>query len=144
MQIHELKTPEGTKDKKRVGRGGKRGKTSGRGHKGQKARAGNSMRPDIRDRIKKIPKKRGYKFGGHAAHPTVVNVNTINEKFTDGETVTPQTLFEKGIIDRSNGRLPEVKILGDGELSTKLSVSACYVSGSAREKIESAGGSIIA
>ena len=60
MQLHELKPTKARKSVKRIGRGGKRGKTSGRGTKGQKARAGNSMRPEMRDIIKKLPKLRGH------------------------------------------------------------------------------------
>lgn len=62
MQLHEIKKPENIKDKKRIGRGGKRGTYCGRGIKGQKARAGAKIRPALRDLIKKIPKIRGYRF----------------------------------------------------------------------------------
>ena len=62
MQIHQLQLKDRSKSKKRIGRGGKRGTYSGRGIKGQKSRAGAKVRPALRDIIKKIPKKRGYKF----------------------------------------------------------------------------------
>lgn len=141
MQIHEIKPKHKRKKIKRVGRGATRGTYSGKGIKGQKARAGRKMRPEMRDIIKKIHKKRGYKFASIQKKPTVINVYELNV-FETGATITPKILVEKKLIQLKEGRLPKVKILGDGALNRSLSVSGCTVSASAKEKIEKAGGSI--
>ncbi len=127
-----------------VGRGGKRGKTSGRGTKGQKARAGHKIRPEIRDMIKRLPKLRGRgksTFKSFAEKPLAVNLSALSV-FSAGEKVTPSTLIAKGVISTYKGRVPSVKILGNGEISTKLTFADCTVSASAKEKIEQAGGNI--
>jgi large subunit ribosomal protein L15 len=142
MQIHQLKREHPNTRARRVGRGGKRGKTSGRGGKGQTARAGAKVRPAIRDVIKKLPKLRGYRFKSFRPKPLIVNVSVLNQKFGAGEVVSPKTLIEKGIIDMPAGRECAIKILGDGVLTKKLAIEGCFVSGSAREKITAAGGSI--
>jgi large subunit ribosomal protein L15 len=147
MQLHEIKPTSPRKDAKRIGRGGKRGKTSGRGGKGQTARAGSSMRPEMRDIIKRLPKLRG--FGKNRARtvnsgrivPIAVNVSALEAAFENGAQVTVATLKTAGVISRS-GKTTKVKILGNGELTKKLTVTGCIVSGSAKEKIEKAGGSI--
>jgi large subunit ribosomal protein L15 len=128
-----------------VGRGGKRGKTSGRGGKGQSARAGNKRRPEWRDIIKKLPKLRGR--GVSQNKPVndarkVVNLVQIEEVFSAGEMVTPATLIEKGVIYTESGRIPAIKILGDGEITKAIKISGCFISGSAKEKIEKAGGTV--
>ncbi|MCD8494523.1 MAG: uL15 family ribosomal protein [Candidatus Pacebacteria bacterium] len=92
MQIHEIQRTTKNKSKKIVGRGGKRGKTSGRGHKGQKQHGG-TPRPEIRDMIKKIPKLRGYNFASIKDKPLVVNLSVIEDAYGDGDTVNPETLF---------------------------------------------------
>ena len=148
MQLHELKPTTPRKSAKRIGRGGKRGKTSGRGHKGQKARAGNSTRPEIRDMIKKLPKLRGHgvnradTVNAEKVKPVAINVAVLEAVFTDGDTVTPKTLVAAGVTKARGKKLPKVKILGNGELTKKLTIEACQVSQSAKEKIESAGGSV--
>lgn len=147
MQLHEIKPATARKSAKRIARGGKRGKTSGRGGKGQTARAGNSMRPEMRDIIKKLPKLRG--FGKNRARTVnsgvqaafAVNVGTLESKFENGASVSPATLKTAGIINNRK-QAKVVKILGNGELTKKLTVTGCEVSKSAREKIEKAGGSI--
>jgi len=141
MQLHEL-TSKNQKSKKRVGRGGKRGTYSGKGMKGQKARAGRKLRPEWRDALKSIPKKRGYKNKGVHEKPAVLNLNKLNTTFNDGDLVTPNALLQKNLIAKIGGHLPDVKILGDGELNKKLSFKEVEFSKSAREKIEKAGGSI--
>lgn len=130
-----------------VGRGGKRGKTAGRGTKGQKARAGHRMRPELRDIIKKIPKKRGY--GKNRAKSTfvrpdvfAVNLNVLEAKFDSGATVNPATLVEKGVMTSARAAQAGVKILATGDLSKKLTVTSCQVSAAAKAKIEAAGGSV--
>ena len=149
MQLHELQPKTTRKTVKRVGRGGKRGKTSGRGHKGQKARAGNSGRPEMRDIIKKIPKLRGHgKNRAQTVHaernlPEVVNLTVIEAAFDAGDTVSPASLIEKGILSRKKGKMPLVKVLGTGDISKKITLSGCSVSVSAKEKIEKAGGQVL-
>ena len=146
MQLHELKPTSKKASAKRIGRGGKRGKTSGRGHKGQKARAGNSTRPEMREIIKKLPKLRGHgvnrakTVNNDRVLPEVINVSALNE--FAGTEVTPKTLVAAGLIPSRRKSAPAVKILGNGELSKKLTVSGCQVSKTAQEKIESAGGSV--
>lgn len=143
--MHEIQRNTPNKSKKTVGRGGSRGKTSGRGHKGQGQHGSHGIRPDVRDTIKKIPKLRGR--GRNSNTPTgpkpfPVNLFVLEEKFEAGETVSPATLQEKKIL--KGNQLPEggVKILSKGELTKKLTISACLVSAGAKEKIEKAGGVI--
>ncbi len=142
MQIHELQRKTKLRRAVRVGRGGRRGKTSGRGHKGQNARAGSSPRPEIRDRIKKLPKRRGYKFSSVQVKPAVVNLATLEKFFEVGEDVSPTTLLSKKIIRKIAGKVPAVKVLGKGEIVKKLTIKNCIASQSAKEKIEKAGGTI--
>ncbi len=141
MQLNTLKREHPNKKARQVGRGGTRGKTSGRGGKGQTARAGNKRRPQMRDIIKKIPKLRGYRFASHTEKATPVNVGELNV-FASGSVVNPKTLLEKNLIRRSGGTASSVKILGNGEINVKLSIEGCTVSASARTKIEKAGGSV--
>jgi len=141
MQLDTLKREHPNKKARLVGRGGTRGKTSGRGGKGQTARAGNKRRPQMRDIIKKIPKLRGYRFNSASTKFTPVNVGSLNV-FTTGSIISPATLFEKSLVRRVGGKLPSVKILANGDISIKVSVVDCVVSKSAREKIEKAGGNI--
>ena len=141
MELHTLKREHPNKKARLVGRGGTRGKTSGRGGKGQTARAGNKRRPEMRDIIKKIPKLRGYRFNSHTNKFAPVNVGNLNV-FKAGSAITPATLFEMKLIRKVGGVYPKVKILGNGELSVKLEVTGCELSASARTKIEKAGGTI--
>lgn len=146
-QLHDIQPRTSGKDKKRVGRGGKRGKTSGKGHKGQKARAGGTPRPEIRDIIKKIPKLRGHgknrakTINDSVKKPAVVNLTDL-DIFKSGDNVNPTSLVEAGLVKKSGGRVPVIKILGGGEIKKKLVISDVALSESAREKIEKAGGSI--
>jgi len=148
MQLNDLKRKTPHKAPKRVGRGGGRGKTSGRGTKGQKARAGHRIRPDVREQLKKIPKMRGR--GVHGLHTIqakalVVNVTALETAFAAGEVVTAKLLVERGLVRvrKAASTAPIIKILGTGELTKKLTVSGCIVSASAKEKIEKAGGSVL-
>ncbi len=128
-----------------VGRGGKRGKTSGRGGKGQTARAGHKARPEWRDFIKRMPKLRGYNFQSitGVTHPvTAINLDIINDVFKDGATVKPSTLYSAGVIEQYKGKNQKIKILGSGEIKKKITLVGCTVSKSAKEKIEKAGGSV--
>lgn len=142
MQLHNLKSNTKKKSKKRVGRGGKRGTYSGKGQKGQKSRAGHRIRPQIRDIIKKIPKKRGYKFKSFKEKPIILNLDVLNNHFKDGDKVNIKSLFNARLIDLKKGRMPKVKLLGDGDINKKLLVSECQISKSAKEKIIAAGGEI--
>lgn len=142
MQLHEVRPIHKQKKRKRVGRGGKRGTYSGRGIKGQKARAGSRLKPAIREFIKKYPKLRGYKFKPVEEKPTVVNVGTLDKKFKQGQVVNPKILLERGLIRRIKGKIPDVKILGKGKITKTLVIKECEFSKAAREKIEKAGGQI--
>lgn len=148
MQIHQLQPKTKRKSEKRIGRGGKRGKMSGRGHKGQTARTGNSTRPEMREIIKKLPKLRGHgknrarTVNAERVLPIVVNVSAL-EVFENGAEVTPKTLVAMGVVDRRKGQTPLVKILGNGEITKKLKVSGCKLSASAKEKLEKAGGTAV-
>ncbi len=146
MQLHELQRNSKQSSKTRVGRGGKRGKTSGKGHKGQKARAGRGPRPVLRDIIKKIPKRRGHGINrartvnDSVVKPQTLNVSELNQ--IQGLVITPEILLNQGFITKRGGKVPQVKILGNGNLEKAVTVSGCLVSGAAVEKIKAAGGSV--
>jgi large subunit ribosomal protein L15 len=136
MQVHEIKFK--LKERKRVGRGGKKGSYSGRGIKGQKARAGHKIRPALRDLILRLPKKRGWHNLKLEKNIFVVNLDQINEKFNEGEIVNLTTLKEKNIlkIPKSFKNI-EIKILGKGQLNKKLIFdSSLKFSKKAKEKIQ--------
>ena len=147
MQLHELKPTTPRKSAKRVGRGGKRGKTSGRGHKGQMQHGGHGVRPEMREIIKKLPKLRGHgknraqTVNSERVRPVVVNVSAL-EMLEAGSVVSPKTLVTAEIISSVKRKAPKVKILGNGNLTKKLVIEDCQVSQSAKEKIEAAGGSV--
>ena len=142
MQIHNGRRLHKRKKEKNVGRGGIRGTYSGRGIKGQKAHGSHGIRPELRDIIKKIHKRRGYKFTPVSEKPAVVSLSAIDREFFDGATVSPKTLFEKKLVSRRGNKMPRVKVLATGDIERKVSVSGCIVSRSAREKILKAGGSV--
>ncbi len=146
MQTNQLKRNHPNIKRMIVARGGKRGKTSGRGGKGQSARAGNKRRPEWRDIIKQLPKLRGRGVNQHKSiqtKPAIVNVGLLEEMFSAGDKINPTILVEKFVIKTFSGNTPSVKILGDGELTKKLVITGCLVSESAKVKIEKVGGSII-
>ncbi len=131
--------------KVRVGRGGKRGKTAGRGTKGQNARSGRKIRPEIRDMIKRLPKMRGRGKNsnkGIAEKALPINVGLLNAAFSSGDEITRNAIFAKGLIFVANESERKIKVLGDGEVTKKLIISGCMVSKSAAEKITKAGGEI--
>ncbi len=148
MQLNTLSSRSKRITSARVGRGGKRGKTSGKGGKGQTARAGHKIRPEVRDLIKKLPKRRGHGKNRSRTVRTnriatsVVNLAALEALFAAGDTVSPATLLAKGCVRRAKGRAPHVKILGVGELTKALIFSRCEISGTAREVITKAGGTI--
>ena len=143
MKLHELQPAIGsTTAPKRLGRGvgSQLGKTSGKGHKGAKARSGGGKRPGFEGGqmplTRRIP-KRGF-TNIFAKEYAIVNVSALNA-FEDGETVTAQALIEKGLIKMA---MDGVKVLGGGELQKKLTVSVDKVTNSAKEKIEAIGGKV--
>ncbi len=145
MQLHTLKSRSPRVLSKQVGRGGKRGKTAGRGTKGQNARAGHKNRPELRDFIKRFPKLRGRgvsPFKSLQKKPFVINLGFIDKEFSAGETVNKISLLEKKMIRAKDAAGLAVKILGTGEISKKLSFDGVEVSATAAEKITKAGGSI--
>lgn len=144
MQIHNLKRDHKNKKDRLVGRGGKHAKTSGRGGKGQTARAGNKRRPELRDIIKKLPKNRGYQFNSFAVKPIGVSLDKIMKVFENGAEVNPEKLLESKLVKKVKGWIPKIKILnGKNDLSIKIKVSKCFVSDSVKEKILKAGGEIV-
>lgn len=145
MMIHEITPHVGAhKKRKRIGRGpgSGTGKTAGRGHKGAGSRAGwsgsqnGNFEGGQTPYFRRIP-KRGFSNAQFRKHFSIVNIGLIDGAFADDSEVTPESLKEKGIIN--DVRKP-VKILGEGELTKKLTVSAAKFSASAKEKIEKSGG----
>ncbi len=145
MQLHNIGTTARTQSTQRVGRGGKRGKTSGHGTKGQKSRAGHKIRPEIRDRIKKLPKLRGHgknrsrTVRTNRIAPVAVSLSVIEQSFEAGETVSPRALLDRGLV---RVRRAKIKILSNGSITKKVLVTGCAVSETARKSIESVGGTI--
>ena len=139
-----------TRSKPSVGRGGKRGKTSGRGTKGQNARAGHKKRPELRDIIKKLPKRRGYgknrarTVWGARPRPIEVTLRQLESAFASGEAVNPKILAEKRVFRASHGAAPVVKIIATGDLTKKLTISGCKISSGAKVAVEKVGGSVTA
>ena len=142
MKLHELSPQEGSvKERFRKGRGAGsgNGKTAGKGHKGQNARSGGGVRPGFEGGqlplYRKLPKRgfNNFRFGKVYA---IVNVQTLN-KFNDGDTVDAAALLAAGVINVIGDG---IKVLGDGEITKKLTVKAAVFSASAKEKIEAVGG----
>lgn len=148
MQLNTLSPRIKNKKNPPVGRGGRRGKTSGRGTKGQNARAGRKKRPEARDIIKKLPKRRGFGKNRSRSVRTnrisaaAVNLAALEAAYQAGETVSPATLLAKGLVRRAKGRAPVVKILGTGSLTKALVVEKCAVSAVARAALLAAGGTV--
>lgn len=147
MQTNTLapKTPRITS--MRVGRGGTRGKTSGRGTKGQNARAGHKKRPEFRDLIKKMPKRRGHgKNRSATVRPHTpyfaINLAALEANFNAGDAVTPIALTSKNLLGSRGGYLLRVKILGTGTLTKALKVTGCEFSEAAKSAVEAASGTI--
>lgn len=141
MQINQLKPKNKLKKRKRVGRGGKRGTYSGKGIKGQKSRSGRTTHPIIRDLIKKFPKLRGYRFN-NSENLAIVNVGKLDKFFKESEIVSPKSLIEKRMIRRIKGKIPSVKILGNGNIEKKLVFENCIFSKKAEEIIKKSGSKI--
>lgn len=142
MQRHDVQ-PKTKRQKKTLrGRGDK---TAGRGTKGQKARAGHKIRPEIRDFIKTLPKQRGRGVNSNkmiGSKPAVVSIGSVSAAFTANQIVSPATLFKKGLVSKISGKLPAIKILATGSLDKALTFVDCQASQSVKEQIEKNGGKI--
>ncbi|MDF1825920.1 MAG: 50S ribosomal protein L15 [Verrucomicrobiales bacterium] len=145
MKLHDLSpTPGSRHRRRRVGRGESSGlgKTSGKGHKGQKSRSGASIRPGFEGGqmplARRLPKK-GFNNTQFKTKFAIVNVKDLEAKFSDGDTVNEESLRACGLVQ---GIYDAVKVLGNGDLAKKLTVSVDKVSATAQEKIEKAGGSL--
>lgn len=145
MQLNELKPADGSrKNRKRVGRGhaAGQGKTAGRGLNGQKSRSGGGKGPGFEGGqtvlAMRLPKLGGFTNVNRTEYAPV-NVGRLNDLFADGDTVDAQALVEKGVLKRATDL---VKVLGDGELTKKLTVKVDKVSAGARAKIEAHGGTV--
>ena len=143
MKLHELSPAAGSaKQAWRKGRGpgSGNGKTAGKGHKGQNARSGGGVRPGFEGGqlplYRKLP-KRGFK-NRFAKNYAIVNVADLN-RFNDGDKITLATLIEAGIVRKE---LDGLKVLGNGELTKKITVEAKVFSATAKEKIEASGGAV--
>ena len=146
MSNFELKAPKGANRNKKVlgrGHGAGTGKTSGRGHKGQKSRSGGNVRPGFEGGQMPLYRRVAARgFSNYMFKKTYVAVNLflLEKNYSDGEVVSLETLVEKGLIKKSE---KNVKILANGELSKKLEVQIEKVSAGAVEKIEKAGGKVV-
>ncbi len=132
MQLNQIKNNK--KSRKRVGRGGKKGTYSGRGLKGQKSRAGRKPRigfaggdtpafmrmPKKRGSVGRTKVRKGTKLSRYRINRVILNLKDIERNFKKGETVSPASLLEKGLISKIKNRVPEVKILGDGKLTKEV------------------------
>ena len=154
LSLSKLKPAQKRRGRKRVGRGlgSGKGRYSGRGIKGQKARSGShTMRPGFEGGqmpiYMRLPKQRGpyskdaMPMGPHRTQTVPVNLRDLERVFEDGDEATLEAMVEKGLIKNTR---TDVKVLGQGELTKKLAVTAHSFSASAREKIEQAGGSATA
>jgi len=145
MQIHDLyPAPGSRKPRKRVGRGNGsgHGSTAGRGDKGQNSRAGGGKGPGFEGGQNplhmRLPKLPGFKNRFRTEY-SVINVSRLEERFSAGDVVDIDTLFAAGMI---KSKQAPVKVLGDGELSKKLTVKVDKISAAARQKVEAAGGTV--
>ncbi|EKD33095.1 MAG: 50S ribosomal protein L15 [uncultured bacterium] len=143
LHLHTIKPAKGsTKSSKRLGRGwgSGKGKYSGRGTKGQRARTGGKsglQLKGIRTVMLATPKRRGFSSLGEK--PTVVNLEKIAKVFASGAIVSPATLKKHGLVSNS---AKEIKVLGSGSIGIKISLKGCGVSESAKAKIIEAGGTV--
>ena len=142
MKLHELSPAEGSVKasfRKGRGAGSGNGKTAGKGHKGQNARSGGGVRPGFEGGqlplYRKLP-KRGFNNARFGKQYAVINVESLN-KFNDGDVVDFATLLAAGVV---NNVFDGIKVLGEGEITKKLTVKAKVFSASAKEKIEAVGG----
>ncbi|MCL1817870.1 MAG: 50S ribosomal protein L15 [Spirochaetaceae bacterium] len=140
-----IRPPRGAKKKRKIvgrGPGSRLQKTSGRGHKGQNSRAGGGVRPGFEGG--QMPLYRRIARRGFSNHPfkvvnVPVNLDIIEKKYSDGETVSLETLKEKGLVKK---RVTHVKILSRGDFTRKLTFAVPLLSAATKEKIEKAGGTV--
>lgn len=135
MQTHEIKFK--LRRNTRIGRGGKRGNTSGRGQKGQKSRSGRNIRPAERDLIIRMPKLRGYNNKSIKDKPTIINLSDLAN--LEEKVIDRQVLVDKKIIRVQDKK---IKILGDGDIKHAIEIKGLAISKSAKNKIETAGGKV--
>ena len=142
MKLHDLKPTEGSRHRRRrVGRGESSGlgKTCGKGHKGQKSRSGASIRPSFEGGqmplARRLPKK-GFNNAQFKTNFAIVNVSDLEEKFSDGDDVNEESLRACGLV---KGVCDAIKVLGSGDLSKKLTVTADKLSATARENVDDTG-----
>lgn len=145
MELHNLKPNRGAKhSRKRLGCGESsgHGKTSGKGHKGQKARSGGGVRPGFEGGQmplhRRLP-KRGFNNTRFQDKIVIVNLSQLEANFENGATVNEESLRNANLI---KGQFDSIKVLGNGELSKKLTISVDALSATAKDKIEKAGGSV--
>lgn len=141
MQLHTLQSSIGRK-KKRVGRGGKRGTYSGRGTKGQRARAGRKIRPAERDVLLRLPKRRGMGNPMKTEKDFVVSLTLLDRLAgkSGKSAITPDVLRREGLVPRRHHG--GIKVLNKGEIGNPVTLRGVSVSEGARQKIEKAGGKV--
>ncbi len=137
MQLHTVRANKPGREKRtRVGRGGKRGTTSGKGTKGQKSRSGRRIRPAVRDLIQRLPKKRGYANKPIFDSATVINLPDLEKVIG---TINFISLEKAKLIEAG---VRKVKILANGEIKKAVTIEGIKISESAKKKIEAAGGTV--
>jgi len=143
MQLHEVKSDHPGRKSKRVGRGGKRGTTSGHGQKGQKSRAGRSIKPNVREMLLRFPKLRGINFKSTKSKVYPISLDMLQKMVEDKEMVTTAWVIKKGLVKKSGGKNPSVKILdGKNEFTKSITIKGIPVSESAKKHIIANGGII--
>jgi len=143
MQLHHIKRQHPRQCQKLIGRGGKRGTTAGRGTKGQRARSGHRIRPEIRDVIKRLPKLRGHRSLSAPNLLMTITLAHLVRHFVAGETISPISLNSKRLASAVTLKRGQVKIIGAAPLIFALTVQDCLVTPAARKIIESAGGKVM-
>ena len=144
MKLNELSPSVPKKNRKRIGRGNSSGwgKTAGKGSNGQKSRAGGGVKPYFEGGqmpiYRRVP-KRGFSNTIFKKEYTVISLSFLNDNFEDGEVVSLETLFNKCLIKKGRDG---VKVLGNGELNTKLTVKVHKISKSAKAAVEAKGGTV--
>jgi large subunit ribosomal protein L15 len=145
MRLHDLKPRPGARHRrKRLGSGESsgRGKTCGKGHKGQKARSGGSIRPGFEGGQmplhRRLP-KRGFSHAAFKKAYGIVNLDELEQRFDDGAAINEKLLRGAGLV---RGSLDGIKVLGRGDVKKKFHLEVNSISASAREKIKKAGGTI--
>ena len=150
MQLYQLSPKHNRSSRKRVGRGGKKGTYSGKGVKGQKSRSGRKPRPGFAGGdttlVKRLPKqrgqtgkvkiRRGVKLARLRVKPITFNLGEIEKHFKTGEIVSPQSLLNKGLIDKMKGRIPRIKILSEGGIKKDLKFRKISLSKKAKALVD--------